>query len=195
LNLRVQFFLKDGTSSVTFLPYIGGNFVKEYVIPYYIGESMSSFVPGVLALVQGLGQNPGCHNVTEGNATFLKPLPIVPNYSVSTYFILMCLLLCASIGAFSILNFTEFAKKQRKQYVTSENQEINAKVEPLNSTTKLNEHGDQSCDHLEIDESALNVSDDLTSNSPRKSVNIGSFKSSFDKEELVLYFITFWLTL
>jgi hypothetical protein len=183
---------KDGTSSVTFLPYIGGNFVKEYVIPYYIGESMSSFVPGILALTQGLGQNPGCHNVTEGNVTVLKPLPIVPNYSVSTFFILMCLLLCASIAAFSILNFSAYAKKHRKQFVNSENQEINSKVDPLDANAKLRNQ-DQN-ENLQIDESALNLNDELNSSSPRRPIQIGSL-TKFDQEELVLFFITFWLTL
>ena len=62
--LNFSLALLDGTSSVTFLPYIGGNFIKEYIIPNYIGESLASLIPSVLSLIQGLGQDPGCQNVT-----------------------------------------------------------------------------------------------------------------------------------
>jgi hypothetical protein len=160
---------------------------------------MSSFVPGVLALVQGLGQDPGCYNATEGNATVMKPLPIVPNFSVSTFFILMCLLLCCSISAFTALNFSDFARKHRKQNVASENTEITAKVEPLKPSEANLDSGDEG-DNLRMQESTTDLAQNFTSMpfedpaSP-ESMQKTSWFEKFDREELVLYFITFWLTL
>ncbi len=107
---------KDGVSSVTFLPYIGENFAKPYIISNYIGESLSSLIPSVLALAQGLGQNPGCHSIKDPatNATLMVPKHIVPNYSVKIYFILMFLILCLCMLAFTWLHFSKTAIKERE---------------------------------------------------------------------------------
>ncbi len=76
--------------------------------------------------------------------------------------------------------------------MNSENQEINSKVDPLDANAKLRNQ-DQN-ENLQIDESALNLNDELNSSSPRRPIQIGSL-TKFDQEELVLFFITFWLTL
>jgi len=34
-----------------------------------IGEGLSGFVPAIAALIQGVGGNPECRNVTDGNTT------------------------------------------------------------------------------------------------------------------------------
>ncbi len=98
------------------MPYISGNFIKEYIIPNYIGESLAALIPSVLSLIQGLGKDPGCHNVTDpsNNKTNLVPKEIIPNYPVQLYFILMFLLLCISTISFSFLNFSNLAIKERK---------------------------------------------------------------------------------
>jgi hypothetical protein len=98
------------------LPYIGENFSKQYIISNYIGESFSSLIPGVLALAQGLGQNPGCHNITDlkTNTISLVPKPLIPNFSVSIYFILIFSLLCACTLAFSWLHFSKTAIRERE---------------------------------------------------------------------------------
>jgi hypothetical protein len=99
------------------LPYISGNFIKEYIIPNYVGESLAALIPSTLSLIQGLGKDPGCYNFTDQakNKTILVPNEIIPNYSVQLYFILMFLLLCISTIAFSFLNFSNIAIKQRKK--------------------------------------------------------------------------------
>jgi hypothetical protein len=97
------------------LPYIGENFAKEYIIPNYIGESLAALLPSILSLSQGLGKDPGCHNVTNGNVTKLDPMPINPNYSVQVYFILIFILLGISTLAFSCLHFSPLAIRERKQ--------------------------------------------------------------------------------
>ncbi len=59
------FFLSlvDCTSSVLFLPFMG--FFREiYLNSYLVGEGLSGFIPSIAALVQGVGGNPYCENVT-----------------------------------------------------------------------------------------------------------------------------------
>lgn len=128
--LNFSLAILDGTSSVTFLPYIGGNFAKEYMIPNYIGESLAALVPSTIALAQGLGQNPGCHNVTTANGTHLEPIQIKPNFSVQVYFLLMFVLLIISASSFTFLNFSKVAIRSRKP--DSISSKINKRVNPAN---------------------------------------------------------------
>lgn len=105
-------------STLTFLPYIGDHFPKEYIIPNYIGESLSSLIPGLLAMTQGLQtSDEHCKSLTT-NLTNLTVQPIVnlhrPNFSVSVYFFLMFVLLLFSVLAFSLLNFSQSAIRYRK---------------------------------------------------------------------------------
>jgi riboflavin transporter 2 len=54
-------------------------------------------------------------NVTiNATTTILVPKPIVPNYSVSVYYIFMFILLLISITAFSMLHFSKTAIKSRR---------------------------------------------------------------------------------
>jgi riboflavin transporter 2 len=133
LNFLLAFV--DGTSSVTFLPYIGSNFIKEYIIPNYIGESLAALIPACLSLAQGLGQSPGCHNVTRAvnsttNVTTLEAIDIIPNYSVSVYFILLFILLFISTVSFTMLNFCSVSKRCRINSKNVVNNEPKNKVNP-----------------------------------------------------------------
>ena len=68
------FFLSlvDCTSSVLFLPFMGV-FKEFYLNSYLVGEGLSGFIPSLAALVQGVGGNPYCDNVTyvDGNDTLI----------------------------------------------------------------------------------------------------------------------------
>lgn len=132
---------KDGTSSVTFLPYIGTNFAKEYLIPNYIGESLAALVPSVLSLIQGLGQDPGCYNYTdpETNVTQLVPVPIIPTYSVQVFFLLMFGILCISTTSFTLLNFSPYARKHRKLLRPEPEFDAAADKEPSSNVSTLSE--------------------------------------------------------
>jgi riboflavin transporter 2 len=105
-------------------------------------------VPSVLALIQGLGQDPGCRNVTsksdtvtmaDGNFTdiyILEPIPIKPNYSVSLYFLFMFALLCISTCSFTLLNYSKVAIKERK----TSTKNSNTRVSPEPSLTYESNH-------------------------------------------------------
>jgi hypothetical protein len=105
--------LLDGMSTLTFLPFVGKNFAKEYVIANYIGESLSSLLPGLLAFGQGLGNKERCvFNATLNTTTDFQLSR--PNYSVSVYYLFMFVLLLMSIVAFAILNLSSIALRHRK---------------------------------------------------------------------------------
>ncbi|XP_041080470.1 solute carrier family 52, riboflavin transporter, member 3-A isoform X2 [Polyodon spathula] len=64
--LIITFFLSllDCTSSVTFLPFMM-QLPAQYLTTYFIGEGLSGFIPGLVALGQGVGMTK-CVNVTQG---------------------------------------------------------------------------------------------------------------------------------
>ena len=112
--------LASCTSSLLFLPFMS-RFESQYMFAYYFGQGLSGLVPGVLGLLQGLGGNPTCVNVT--NITTMNPfaqpqieLPTVislkpvfpqPNFSVKVFFLISSVFLMTSIIAFSILNISK----------------------------------------------------------------------------------------
>jgi riboflavin transporter 2 len=78
------FFLSlvDCTSSVLFLPFMG-IFRDIYLNSYLVGEGLSGFIPSIAALIQGVGGNPYCTNVTIQNETS----GLLVRISSSTYYI------------------------------------------------------------------------------------------------------------
>lgn len=92
---------------------------------------MCYVIPSVLAIVQGVGEDRGCHNVTTSsimeisksnssileyfNETHLEPLDIQPRFSVSTYFWIMFTILLASACSYLALNVISFKNKKNSQ--------------------------------------------------------------------------------
>jgi len=112
-------------STLSFLPYITEHFSKEYIIPNYFGESLSSLVPGVLSMIQSFHRpekpckkasesfNNGTNNSAVVNSTSSKFL-YNANYSVSLYFGLLFVLILSSVISFTWLHFSKIAIKSRK---------------------------------------------------------------------------------
>ncbi|KAL3974823.1 kelch-like protein 33 [Sarotherodon galilaeus] len=103
----ITFFLSlvDCTSSVTFLPFMM-QLPAKYITTYYIGEGLSGFIPGVVALAQGVGMAK-CVNSSEtaGNHTgssHTEYLP--PNFSTKVFFFILAAMMCISLAAFVALN-------------------------------------------------------------------------------------------
>ena len=129
------------------------------MIPNYIGESLAALIPAILSLIQGLGEDKGCHNVTNAynNGTDLVPVPIEPVYSVRIYFLLLFLLLCISTTSFSLLNFSSIAKRARTKNPDSPPKKDH-QVEPVSSST----------DELEFNVSLNNSKEKILSVSDKK---------------------------
>lgn len=105
----VFFFALVGcTSSVLFMPYFG-RFRDIYLITYLIGEGLSGFLPGVLALIQGVGGNDECIQTEKGIERF-RPLP---RFGTQTFFLVISSLFVASFVAFLLL---DRLKSVRKEY-------------------------------------------------------------------------------
>jgi hypothetical protein len=116
-------------ATLTFLPFIGENFSKEYILPSYIGESFSSSIPGILSIIQGVGsiEKSDCETLfnntyilnvssvyTNGSFGVVKN-PRKPLYSVRLYFVFIFFLISLSTIAFSFLNFSKPAKVEHQK--------------------------------------------------------------------------------
>ncbi|XP_072536967.1 solute carrier family 52, riboflavin transporter, member 3-A [Salminus brasiliensis] len=109
----LTFFLAlvDCTSSVTFLPFMM-QLPAKYITTYFIGEGLSGFVPGLVALAQGVGMSK-CVNVSQissnvsqpGEETFAVETQYLPaNFSTEVFFSLLVTMMVVSLAAFAMLN-------------------------------------------------------------------------------------------
>lgn len=167
--------LLDGTSTVVFLPFICENYIREYIIPNYIGESLAAFVPGLLSLIQNLNNEfshsssimTSCssssassslsfdHHQNQNSSSLSLPPPQEPLFSVSTFFLLMSLLLMTSTLAFYLLLNLSSSKFERQKAA-----EQKLKCSLLNDNS--------------IDEDSLQISSSSSSSSsssPKKAAN------------------------
>ncbi|CAG6021810.1 unnamed protein product [Menidia menidia] len=107
----ITFFLSlvDCTSSVTFLPFMM-QLPAKYITTYFIGEGLSGFIPGVVALAQGVGiakcvnssQTSGNH--TDEQTWSLQTEYLPSNFSTEVFFFFLAAMMCISLGAFVALN-------------------------------------------------------------------------------------------
>ncbi|KAK2841223.1 hypothetical protein Q7C36_012802 [Tachysurus vachellii] len=109
----ITFFLSlvDCTSSVTFLPFMM-QLPARYITTYFIGEGLSGFLPGLVALAQGVGMAK-CVNVSQTSGNLSNPdhnnftlevQYIPPNFSTEIFFSFLVVMMLISIGAFGLLN-------------------------------------------------------------------------------------------
>jgi hypothetical protein len=120
----------DCTCTIVFLTYIG-KFRGNYITGLYIGEGISSLLPSIFALFQGIGDDNECPNNNTLNYTFSNDqlvnltIPIInvqlkePRFSVSVYFWLLFSILMVSFIAFLILDiwpgFNEYRVESKSQ--------------------------------------------------------------------------------
>ncbi|XP_073949084.1 riboflavin transporter isoform X3 [Choristoneura fumiferana] len=97
--LALTFFaaLVGCTSSVLFYPYLR-HFRDVYLATYLVGEGLSGFLPGILALVQGVGGSPRCVPSEDGGS-------LVPVYPPARFDTTVFLLLLAALSALSLVSF------------------------------------------------------------------------------------------
>lgn len=159
------------------MPWIGKKFVTEYLVANYVGESFSNLIPSILGLIQGIGQDKGCFNTTitkfnnETNETFyeiqLEHIRSQPRFSILVYYLIIAALILISIVAFTVLVFTEFARKHYRSKET----EAAAAVATVNAENKTKE--------MKI------------SLSKRVYLNISKRFTKYELEKLYILFLTF----
>lgn len=106
----LTFFLAlvDCTSSVTFLPFMM-QLPPKYITTYFIGEGLSGFIPGVVALAQGVGIAK-CVNFSQdlgnhiGGDMLLQTEYLPPSFSTEVFFCFLVAMMGISIAAFVGLN-------------------------------------------------------------------------------------------
>ncbi|XP_071401984.1 solute carrier family 52, riboflavin transporter, member 3-A [Centroberyx affinis] len=108
----ITFFLSlvDCTSSVTFLPFMM-QLPAKYITTYFIGEGLSGFIPGLVALAQGVGiakcvnsSQPSGNHSDGGDVWSLQTQYLPPNFSTEVFFFFLAAMMCISLAAFCALN-------------------------------------------------------------------------------------------
>jgi hypothetical protein len=75
---------------------------------------LSALIPGVLAMIQGVGSsNDNCNKTDIKNNTIID-VKQIPNFSVSVYFLLMFVILMICGVSFAILNYSKIGINARK---------------------------------------------------------------------------------
>lgn len=102
------------TSSVLFTPYMR-NYREIYLVSYLVGEGLSGFLPSTVALIQGVGGNPECRNVTKPGSTKIEfdTFYPEPRFSSKTFFLFLGTLLFLSFLSFVGLNKLKVARGER----------------------------------------------------------------------------------
>ncbi|CAF1031628.1 unnamed protein product [Adineta ricciae] len=103
--LILAFFLSllDCTSSITFADYMH-RFRKEFTSAIFLGESLTSILPSLLAIAQGNGQ---IHCIQSANGTnTTEAIYETARFSVSIYFLCLFILLTISFVSYVLLQWT-----------------------------------------------------------------------------------------
>lgn len=132
----------DCTSSVLYLPFMA-RFREIYVISCMIGEGMSGLLPSIMGLIQGVGGNPECQNITVpindsvANETVHKLVPYIPKplFSVEVYFIFLCVMIMVSWIAFVLLNKLPRIQSERVSPLISSPPEYDDVDDPMDAAT------------------------------------------------------------
>ncbi|KAG8234745.1 hypothetical protein J437_LFUL009983 [Ladona fulva] len=93
--LTFFFALVGCTSSVLFIPFMAA-FRPRSLAAYFTGEGIGGLLPGVIALVQGVGGEANC----DENGVPVQPTPL---FSSTVYFCCLFVLMLSSIIGFGIL--------------------------------------------------------------------------------------------
>lgn len=93
----------DCTSSLVFFDYMK-RFRKEYLRAVFLGESLTSAIPTILILAQGVGGETIC--AKDGNGTMIEPSYTQPRFSVRIFMLCIGCIIIASLIAFILLRWT-----------------------------------------------------------------------------------------
>ncbi|KAL1020946.1 hypothetical protein UPYG_G00006750 [Umbra pygmaea] len=121
--------LVDCTSSVTFLPFMT-QLPAQYITTYFIGEGLSGFIPGLVALGQGVGMAKCVNgtdsfvNFTEDDTHVIQTLYLPPNFSTEVFFFLLSGMMCISLAAFYALNRLPCTTKQSTENLVPDTETV-----------------------------------------------------------------------
>lgn len=112
--LSLVFFLAlvDCTSSVLYLPFMA-HYKEKYIISYLIGEGMSGLLPGLIALIQGVGGNAKCKLINETNTTKWVQYSDPPLFSAEIFFGILTFLMIISASSFILIQILPQIKEEK----------------------------------------------------------------------------------
>ena len=119
----------DTTSTVTYADYMK-RYNSKLLNALYLGESLTSLIPSILASIQGVGGEAICRE----NSTY--PEYSAPRFSVQVYFWIFVGLIFLSLVAFLILEFSNIAKSCRTILNYDSSQIANSDEIPMQSEPK-----------------------------------------------------------
>ena len=134
LLLALFLSLLDCTSSVSFADYLQ-RFRKQFTSALFLGESLTSILPSLLAIAQGNGKII-CIPSTNGSNT-TEEIYQTARFSVSTYFFSLFILLSISFVAFALLQWTSIARDARQP---AAKESLKSTREPTDTSDTLVEH-------------------------------------------------------
>ena len=108
--------LVDCTSSVTFLPFMA-ILPQTYISPFFIGETLSSFLPSIIALIQGAYVRNNNNTTSSDTSTRIKNSGLL--FSQGWFFASLAFLMVASLLAYVALNNIPFFKRQHVKQLSS----------------------------------------------------------------------------
>ena len=126
LILALFLSLLDCTSSISFADYVQ-KYSRQFTSALFLGESLTSIVPSLLAAAQGNGH---LDCVPSPNGT--QAIYQTARFSVSVYFFCLFTILTISFVSFIILQWTSVAKNARSK-TTKSRDETDSNCLPLES--------------------------------------------------------------
>ncbi|CAF1117430.1 unnamed protein product, partial [Didymodactylos carnosus] len=140
LSLCFWLGVVDCTSSVTFAPFMS-RYQPLYLNGLFTGEGLSSLLPALLAILQGVGGEAKCvqqlvwDKTSNQSVNMTVQETVSPRFSVGVYFLCITGLMCLSFFSFIVLILTKTGKHEIPSAVTQEtnNQSSEKQQQQLNS--------------------------------------------------------------
>lgn len=118
LMLTAFMAIVDCTSSVLYFPFIT-QFKPFYLRSLMIGEGLSGLIPSFAALIQGVGGNRSCKNITlSDGSTKIVEVSNEPLFSVESFFYFLAFLCALSWTCFFIL--TRIKRGKNEEILTNQ---------------------------------------------------------------------------
>ncbi|CAF1411591.1 unnamed protein product [Rotaria magnacalcarata] len=134
LTLAFSLSLLDCTSSISFSDYIQ-RFRKEFTNTLFLGESLTSILPSLLAIAQGNGRIQ-CIQTINGTTT-TEAIYESARFSVSIYFLCLFILLTISFISFVLLQWTSVARNAHQIVPESSLETIDRQEKTLSTSSYL----------------------------------------------------------
>ena len=116
----------DTTSTVTYADYMK-RYNSKLLNALYLGESLTSLIPSILASIQGVGGEAVCRE----NSTY--PEYSSPRFTVQVYFWVFVGLILLSLLAFLLLEYTSIAEQYQTTFTYGSPQIANSDEIPMSS--------------------------------------------------------------